>query len=314
MSYRKCLPGGLSLLLLSCLVQVLSSCQSATEDVANPDDLCTVTLSVNNYEQVSFDDVSSPSASPLSRADVPTDHPSTLAHLLVAVYDAGTGQQVTPIQQHDQSDYTTRHEDYPKFSVTLPYGRYRLLVLGFNGSRKCNIASPSHISWEEDYVPNTFLYSEEFTLDKDADLDRKVTLRHVVAALCVEAVDAIPTDMKKMRFSSTAGGTGLDATTGFTAQNQGRTSVIEVPANYAGQSGVPFTTYLFLPEEQVSCNYTVQALGKSDAVLFEKHFSDVPLRINYLTLWKGNFFETSEDMGFSLYWDTQWADTLTIGQ
>lgn len=299
------------LLIASCLLSLISSCQSGPDDTSAPEGQCTITFSVTNYMQISFDDLSSSAG---TRA-VPSNHPSTLAHLLVAVYDAETGQQACAPIQHDQKDYARNNEAYPKFEVTLSYGHYRLLALGFNGSRGCNIASVSHISWEGDYVPNTFLYCEEFTLDKNTNLDQRITLKHVVAALCVEAEDAIPAELKKMRFSSTAGGTVLDAVTGFTPQSTGRTSEISVPADSIGKSGVSFTAYLFLPEEQIKSNYTVQALGKNDAVLFEKQFKDVPLRVNNLTLWQGRFFEESAEevnAGLSLYWDTQWADTLTI--
>lgn len=315
MSYRKYLSGGLSLFLFPCLVSLFSSCQSSPEEVAPPEGLCTVNFSINNYEQVSFDDVSSSSssASGATRA-VATDHPSTLAHLIVAVYDAETGKQACQPIQHDQSDYTKNPEAYPKFSVTLPYGRYRLLVLGYNGSRQCNIASVTRISWDDDYVPNTFYYCEEFTLDQKTSLEQTLTLKHAVAAFSILTEDKAPSELKKMRFSSSVGGTILNAATGFTPQSTGRTSVIEVPEKYLGIRDT-FTVYLFLPQEQVNGgNFTVQALGKNDAVLYEKIFSDVPLRIDYLTSWKGTFFETSEDLGFSFYWDTQWADTISIGQ
>ena len=136
---------GLSLLVASCLLSLISSCQSGPDDTSAPEGQCTITFSVTNYMQISFDDLSS---SAWTRA-VPSNHPSTLAHLLVAVYDAETGQQACAPIQHDQSDYTTQHEAYRTFSVTLPYGRYRVLVLGFNGSRKCTIASVNNISWEE---------------------------------------------------------------------------------------------------------------------------------------------------------------------
>ena len=136
----------------------------------------------------------------------------------------------------------------------------------------------------------------------------------------VTAEDAIPTELKKMRVISSVGGTVLDATTGYATQNTGRTSDITVPADSVGKQGVCFTAYLFLPEEQINTNYTVQALGQNDVVLYEKHFNNVPLRINYLTVWQGKVFETSSsneeeyEAGIRLYWDTQWADTLIISQ
>ena len=305
----KC-PKTLFLLLVSCLMSLVVSCQSEQEDASATEGQCTVTFSVSNYRQVSFDDLSGSSA---TRA-VPSNHPATLAHLLVAVFNAETGVLAIPSQKHDYDDYKNEPSAYPQFSITLPYGRYRVLILGFNGSRECKITSVNQISWDADYVPNTFLYCEEFTLDKNTDLNQKITLKHVVAAFRVETEDAIPAELKKMRFSSTAGGTVLDATTGFAPQNTGRISEISVPADSVGKPGM-FTAYLFLPQEQMTGNYTVQALGKSDNVIYEKRFNDVPFRINYLTVWQGKFFEESVDVeeqkvGVSLYWDTQWEGTL----
>ena len=304
-------------LLASCFLLLLASCQSGPNDTLTPERQCTVTFSISNYKQISFDDISS---SGMTRAvGVPSDHPTTLKHLLVAIYDAETGQQACPLMLHNQSDYTKSNqwEAYRQFSVTLPYGHYHALILGYNSDRECNIVSLNHISWTDDYVPNTFLYCEEFTLNESANLNKEVTLIHVVAAFRVMTEDVAPAELKKIRFISTVGGTVLDAMTGYTPQSTGRNSEINVPANYVGIRDT-FTVYLFLPQEQINTNYTVQALGQGDAVLYEKHFNDVPLRINYLTTWKGNFFEKgSEDVsgvqsGFNVKWDTQWADTLRI--
>ena len=303
---------------ISCLLSLLVFCQSGLDEASSQEGESTVNFLVTNYRQISFDDIAS---SGQTRA-VASDHPTTLAHLLIAIYDVETGKQACPLLQHDQSDYTREDqwESYRQFSVTLPYGHYQVLVLGYNGNKACNIASLNHISWENDYVPNTFLYCEKFTLDKDANLNREVTLKHVVAAFRVETEDAAPAELKKMRFISSAGGTVLDATKGFTSQNTGRTSDIVVPANKLGVVDT-FTVYVFLPEEQIKTNYTVQALGVGDAVLYQKRFSDVPLRINYLTEWEGIFFEEDGDdtpdvpdmqNGLNIRLTTAWADTIRL--
>lgn len=308
----------LFLLLFPCFLLVLSSCQSDQESsTPSSEGQGTLSFTVSNYRQISFDDISVPTA---TRADTPTDDPSTLAHLLFAVYNAETGQQAIQPIQHDYENYknSSSQNDYSKFSVTLPYGHYYVVVLGFNGSSKCNVASVNHISWEGNYVPNTFLYYQDLTFDKNTSLDQKLTLKHVVTAFRVTAEDAIPAELKKMRFTSSMGGTVLDAATGFTPQDTGRTGDMIVPASGVGKQGIYFTSYLFLSDEQAKSNYTVQALGKNDAVLYEKHFNDVPLRINSLTVWEGKFFETSTpddeeyNVGFNLYWDTQWADTIKV--
>lgn len=314
MCYRNCFRG-LLLLLASCFLSFFTSCQSGQDEVPAPEGQCTVTFSVTNYKQISFDDLSGTGS---TRA---TEKVSmTLANMSLTVFDAETNKIVCPTILHESKNYDESNaKTFPLFSVTLPYGHYRVLVLGYNGKHDCSIASLNHISWEGDYVPNTFLYCDGFTLNKDSNLKKEITLKHVVAAFRMTTEDAVPAELKKMHIVCTAGGTMLDATTGFTPQSTGRTSEINVPDNHIGIKDT-FTVYLFLPEEQINTNYTVQALDKNNDVLYEKHFSNVPLRINYLTEWKGKLFETSDDGGddkqddvqssFDIKWDMNWADTL----
>lgn len=297
-----------------CLLSfVLSSCQSGPDDAPNPEGQCTISFSVSNYRQISFDDLS---ASALSRATETIS--MTLANMSLTIFDAETGECVTPTILHKSDDYLDKPKEFPQFSVSLPYGHYKVLVLGYNGNKECNIASLNHISWADDYVPNTFLYCEDIILNKDASLNKEITLKHVVAAFRVTAEEATPSNLKKMRFVSTAGSTVLDATTGFAPQSTGRTSEIEVPSSYLGKEGIDFTVYLFLPEEMVTGNYTVQALDNNNTTISEKHFNDVQLRINYLTIWQGKAFEQGDDeitdvqSDFSVKWDMDWAGTLKL--
>ncbi len=307
----------LFLLLFPCFLLVLSSCQSEQESsTPSSEGQGTLSFTVTNYRQISFDDLSSPSSTRASKTVV-----MDLANLSLTVFDAETNEMVIPTILHKSEDYENssyeKAKTFPQFSVTLPYGHYRLLVLGYNGTKGCSIASVNHITWEDNYVPNTFLYYQDLMFDKDTSLDQKLTLKHVVTAFRVMTEDVAPAELKSARFVSTDGGTVLDAVTGFTPQSTGRTSKMNVPAEYVGIKDT-FTVYLFLPEEQIKTNYTVQALGQNDKVLYEKHFNDVPLRINSLTVWEGKFFETSTpddeeyNLGFNLYWDTQWADTIKV--
>ncbi len=305
------------LLFVSCSMCLLASCQSEPDNEGQ----CTINFSVTNYSQISFDDLSS-SASTRATETITMD----LANLLLTVFNAETNEMVCPAILHKSDDYDESNvKTFPQFSVTLPYGHYRVLVLGYNNFQKkqtgCEIASLNYITWDNAYVPNTFLYCEEFTLDEDASLNKEITLRHVVAAFRLETEDKIPVDIKKMRFISSAGGTVLDAVTGFTPESTGRTFEMTLPDENVGKAGM-FTIYLFLPEEQATSNYTVQALGANDIVLYEKHFNDVPFRINYLTKWKGKLFGSSDNNdnddpnnvqnGFSIKWDTKWGGELNV--
>ncbi len=304
----------LYLILISSLL-MLSACQSGPDDAAAPDGQCTVTFSVTNYRQMNFDDIS---ASQTTRA-MSSYEIATLAHLLLTVYDAESGKQVVAPVQHDHADYQKNPTAYLQFTVSLPLGgHYRVLVLGFNGSKTCNIVSPKHISWADDYVPNTFLSYDEFTLDDNSELQHEVTLRRVVSAFRVTAEEAIPAELKAMRFSTDAGGVVLDATTGFATESTGRTSDITVPADNIGEQNLAFTSFLFLPKAEITTDYTVQAIGEGNAVLNEIHFAGVPLRINYLTEWTGKVFEggsvdvTPGQTGFGIKWDFNYADTIRL--
>lgn len=296
---------------------LFASCQSATDETMpseGEDNLCTINFAINNYQQISLDDLSDLAS---TRAQtVPTNHPSTLAHLIVAVFDAESGQPVIEPIQHDYADYETDPYSYPMFTVTLPYGTYRIAILGYNGSKACQITSANEINWAEGYVPHTFLYTEELTIDKNTVIDKKISLRRVVSAFHLTAEDAVPADLKKMRFiSTTDGGTILDATTGFAMQSTGYKYDINVPSDYAGEKGLECTFYIFLPEQELTTNLTVQALGTEDEVLFERNFTDVPLRINTMTTWRGEMFtKQSEEgsMGFTFEWDTEWTDIIDL--
>ena len=302
--------------LAAAFLPLFSSCQSAADEIMpadGEDNLCTISFTVSNYQQISFDDLSSSGA---TRA-VPTNHPSTLAHLVLAVFDVESGKQsITPIQ-HDYADYELTPETYPQFSVTLPHGQYRVVILGYNGSHACQIAAANQISWASGYVPHTFLYSQELSVDKNTTLSQKISLHRVVSAFRLTAEDAIPAELKKMRFSSSAGGTVLDATTGFALQGTGYSNDISVPSDYVGKENLDFTVYLFLSEQEQKTDYTVQALGTNDKVLYEKHFADVPLRVNTLTTWKGEVFKETQDdepqtLGFNIDWDVQWTETISL--
>ena len=85
----------LFLLLIPCLMFLLVSCQSGP---AEPEGQCTVTFSVSNYRQVSFDDLSS---SGMSRAEKIY---MTLANLSLTVFDAETNKQVISTI-HKSDDY-----------------------------------------------------------------------------------------------------------------------------------------------------------------------------------------------------------------
>lgn len=302
----------LNAMLLAAIGLSVLSCQSGPDGPSdsNGDGLFTVTLTVSNYSQISFDDLSRAATT----SSVPSDHPATLAHLLVAAFDAESGALVSGPVVHDQDDYEKNHDAYVTFTLKMPAGSYKLFALGYNGRRKCRLEALDRISWEEDYVPHTFFYCKPIEVNGSVAASGKVTLERAVAAFQINTSDVAPVGLKALRFTSTAGGTVLDGNTGCAVENCGRTSVIQVPDETIGNR-VQATVYFFLPDNALSSDITVEALGAADKVLFKRQFNAVPLQLNKLTVWEGALFVEHAPVidgvsDLSLYWDTHWTDTL----
>ena len=299
----------LPLCLLTAALLLVTSCQSGPEDDATQQDneMCSVMLTVSNYQQISLDGLDGTRA-------VASDHPSTLAHLLVVAYDAKTGKPVYGPVVHHQADYTKDHENYPKFTLFLPWGNYNLLVLGYNGSKDCQLDDITRIAWTDKYVPHTFRYYEPLTVNGSVSISESITLRRCVAAFQLTPTDERPSNLHALRFRSTSGSSMLDATKGLAADNVGREYTIVVPADL-DPSSYMFTVYFFLPENQITTDVSVEALDASNNVFFRRNFKDVPLRLNTLTAWEDELFVENEtdvkaSSEVSLYWDTKWENTI----
>lgn len=299
-------------LVLIAVQMLFAACSSEETPVAPPEKgIATVGFTISNYRQISFDDFS---ASRTTRAEQVS---LTLANLQVSVFDANTMELVTPTVLHKSSDYETPEtvKAFPVFQLTLPYGHYKILVLGYNGQRECQLQSPSHISWPDNYVPNTFRYYADLILDASTQPQQSIRLERCVAAFRIESEEPYPNGVKKIRFTSEGGGSVLDATTGLTPTATGRSSEIVIPADWIGRELDALTTYLFLPTNSITTKYKVEVLGDNDAVMYTHNFDNVPMKVNQMTIWKGKLFEEETptvSQGFGITWDMGWENKVYI--
>ena len=127
-----------------------------------------VQFRVVNYLQYTFEEG--------TRAAVDVGSAKVLKHLALGVFDAATDKLVGTVQVQDKGS-----EGYGTFSVTLPYGKYRLVFLGYGGDKALKMESPENISFADDYVPQTFLSCTEFTVNAQTAAAKDISLRRVVA-------------------------------------------------------------------------------------------------------------------------------------
>lgn len=274
---------------------VLLLCSACSKEmVIDEEGEKTLTVQVMNFMQYDLDE--------MTRAGDAT----ALDNLALAVFDSGTGQEIIGMQQQKKGD-----KDYGIFHLTLPYGTYQLTVLGYNGSKLCNSMAATQVTFADNYVPNTFLANETFTVDASTETMQPIILHRTVAGFTIHATDATPTDLDRMLFTSTGGGVALNPQTGLAVATVEHQHVITVPAENRGKENKIFNSYVFLPTQSASIIWKVEAVNSTDKVLREHTFNNVPMKINSRSVYAGKFF-TDDTFSTQIQVETAWQDTINV--
>ncbi|MCR4920840.1 MAG: FimB/Mfa2 family fimbrial subunit [Bacteroidaceae bacterium] len=272
---------------------LLAACQSSEVEPAGASQ--EVVFRVMNYMQYSLDEV--------TRSDA-----DALDHLVFGVFDAETDALVGSIQTQDEGS-----SGYGTFSVKLQKGSYRLVFLGYDKDYVCQMTSSSVVCFESDAVPQTFLHSMTLTVGDEPLPAQSVVLKRAVGAFRLIVSDALPSNLATMRFAIGGGSTKLNGRTGFAADNGGRTFSLSVPSSYLGRTDIKLNSYVFLPDGETEIDITVDALTANGSVIRSRTFPKVPMMINRLITYEGNFFAAStSDMSASITVDNEWHDEVTV--
>lgn len=267
----------------------LVSC-SGSEDAAR-DEVREVTFRVMNILQ---EDMSDPTR---------TESADVLAHLSLGVFDAETGQSIQPVATQNRGD-----EGYGTFRLSLRTGVYRLVFLGYDGTKSLIMGSPSDIRFQDDYVPHTFLAVSELRVDEELAPSQTVTLHRAVAALRLLTEDAWPQGLATFRLQTTGGGTRLNGLTALAVEAGGRTADVAVPESMWGNVGKYVTYYLYLPSATQRMDVTFTALDAGGQVMQQRTFRDVEAAVNKLTVFRGNFFSIGSQADVDV--DYEWAEQV----
>lgn len=271
---------------------LLWACQHSTTDTPLPDEgTATLSFDIINYEQMSLDEV--------TRATEAT----ALAHLDMAIYNASSHELVNSKQTESGDD------TYGKFSATLPYGDYVFVFLGYDGSRKAVLDNPESISFANDYVPNLFLKTVELNVSAETAASQSISLKRRVAAFKLSSEGTIPQTLNKMACVMNGGGHHLNALTGLASTTEERTSINTV-ASLAGKESMGISYYTFLPADETTMNFTVTATDQAGEVIRSRQFTNVPMKINQRTTYRGNFFAQDQyTQAFTLQLETdEWNE------
>ncbi len=266
----------LSLFILSLFFIGFTACQSdSTEEQNAKDGMASVSFQILNYEQVCLDEV--------TRATQLSD----LKHLDMAIYDATSNELIDCQQLVPTSD------NYGQFSATLPYGDYRFVFLGYEGSRTAHLDTPSNIYFDDSYVPDFFFRTLVLTLSESSEEETPVTLQRAVAAFRLKSEGDIPSSLNLLTFASKGGSYHFNALTGTGTGAEERSYTYNV-SSYAGKSSITIYYYTFLPATEATMDFTVTANDKEGGVLQTRNFNEVPMKVNQLTTYSGDFFGQPE--------------------
>lgn len=274
------------------LLLIIISLSSCVNHIDEEQQNATISFNISNYSQSDFE-------LPQSRTKIAT----VISHLSFCVFGDNAEKEQEILQASSDNGFGV-------IKTTIPYGTHSILVIGHNSSNNAIITSPGDISFANGKITDTFLYYSSIEIDEETSSTISVALDRTIAKFELQATDAIPSGVKTIEFKFSGGGNTLSGITGRTTSSIEQTKVIEVPANYINTSNNKFVLYTFLPEEE--SNFTIVATAKNEEkdILFSKTFSGVPLKINRVTRYKGEFFKDGENIAGDITVNDLWLDAL----
>lgn len=273
------------LFFMALVAMLLSACKNSTDEPQPSEGEGHITFQVINYQQFSIDDDDDES----TRVSV-----SNVDHLDMAIYDASTNALVSHVHQAKDAD------GYGAFSATLPYGTYKVVFLGYKGSRTANVDNIAAISYLDDYVPDFFSKTLDITIDKPETEARNVSLTRRVAAFKLGSRGDNPSNLSSLTIESQGGSHHFNALTNCGAQTENRSYRFDVSAK-AGKDTLSVTVFTFLTDAESTMNFTATARDANENILRQRTFTNVPMCISQRTQYNGYFFEEDKSAtGFTL--------------
>lgn len=280
------------LLLTVCLS--LTSCEKpmSIDDIDDDDEtLVSLTFNVTQFEQIPFDDVVSESRAANSAQQI-------CNRINFALFSEGTKQK--------SINQVLNDNDFGSIKTSVSPGKYTVVILAHSGSGNATFSTPEEVKFQNNKVTDTFYYYGQIDTNEANSYDIK--LKRAVAMFRL-ITDNVPENVKEMSFYYTGGSSTFNAATGFGSVNSRQTETREVTAEMIGKPG-EFDVYTFPHSNSGELKMTVTAKDDASNTVAEKVFEKVPVTINQITRYEGDFFNAGGQSGaatFSLTSDDEWT-------
>lgn len=270
-----------NLLILCATIMTVVACTTANEEQPQDDE---VTVSLGFKFQFSE----------ITRAEL--SDASTYLDVWVV-----SGDDVVEVHQ------TKTDDDFGNVTFSLNRNKtYSLYAVAHKGNGAASLSN-GIISFVDTKISDTFWYSTSFSPATTTDID--CAMNRIVGQFRVETTDAVPSDVKKMRFTIANTFTQW-AVSGVGAAPSER--IVNISITSTAQDGtVSLNMYIIGSATTSNYNIHAEALSATDEVLYEHQFTDIPIQNNYKTVVRGNFF-VSPQTATSFTANAEWQTFNTI--
>ena len=193
-----------------------------------------------------------------------------------------------------QINQSAGDDDFGNITMALDTGSYSMVILAHSFHSNPALTNPQKITFGHD-LGDTFLWTGEcrFTSDKVVP----VSMQRVVGLFRLVTTDSIPSNVASVRFYYTGGSSSLDATTRLGCVASRQTSTFTVTEDMKSRTAT-FDAYSFPKSEDGSLlNISVTAHDKNNDVIVTKQFTNIPVRRNQISLYRGKLFSGGDVVG-----------------
>lgn len=274
----------------------LTSCEKPNfglfeEEEVVPDGYVRLKFNITHFEQIPF------SSASYSRGT--TDASGVCTRINLAIFNE-EGKVAAINQSIDE-------EKFGEISVFVPEGDYTAVILAHSCNGNATISKPEEIKFPNNKVTDTFFYCGEVTADGDGSID--IQMRRAVAKFVLETEDKLPQNVAEVTFKYTGGSSTFDAVKGYGCVNSRQTEVRTVTEEMRGKPA-SFEIYTLPHNETGELKITVTVADENGNTLAERNFENVPVKVNQITRYKGDFFGSLTQFGnvsIKLKFDADWT-------